>query len=196
MAPRKAPEVNLEPIHPVEQTALDALLPHPMNPRKGNVDKIVESIKVNGFYGVIVAQKSTKYILAGNHRWQAARHLDLASVPVMWIDCTDAEAKRIMLADNRMSDLAGYNQDSLQDLLRSVVSDGDLRGTGFDMKDIQTLIDDVTDEPNDKRKRNLEPFEDSFFLIRCPVTDQGRAMRMIQEALQDVVGVEIASATR
>ena len=196
MATRKAPEVNLEPIHPVEQTALDALLPHPMNPRKGNVDKIVESIKVNGFYGVIVAQKSTKYILAGNHRWQAARHLDLASVPVMWIDCTDAEAKRIMLADNRMSDLAGYNQDSLQDLLRSVVSDGDLRGTGFDMKDIQTLIDDVTDEPNDKRKRNLEPFEDSFFLIRCPVTDQGRAMRMIQEALQDVVGVEIASATR
>ena len=92
--------------------------------------------------------------------------------------------------------LPGYNQDSLQDLLRSVVSDGDLRGTGFDMKDIQTLIDDVTDEPNDKRKRNLEPFEDSFFLIRCPVTDQGRAMRMIQEALQDVVGVEIASATR
>lgn len=196
MAVRKSPEVNLEPINPVEQTPLDALLPHPMNPRKGNVDKIVESIKVNGFYGVIVAQKSTKYILAGNHRWQAARHLDLASVPVMWIDCTDAEAKRIMLADNRMSDLAGYNQDSLQDLLRSVVSDGDLRGTGFDMKDIQTLIDDVADEPNEKRKRNLNPFDDCFFLIRCPVTDQGRAMRMIQEALKDITGVEIASATK
>lgn len=180
----------------VEQVEVDKLLPHPMNPRKGDVDKIVESIKVNGFYGVIVAQKSTRYILAGNHRWQAARHLDMDTVPVMWLDCNDAQAKRIMLADNRMSDIAGYNQDSLQDLLRSVVADGDLRGTGFDMKDIQTLIDDVTDEPNDKRKRNLEPFNDCFFLVKCSVTDQGKTMRMLQEALKDIENVEIASATR
>jgi hypothetical protein len=195
MATKKIPVVPSALSHPVELTALDALLPHPMNPRKGNVDKIVESIKVNGFYGVIVAQKSTKYIIVGNHRWQAARHLDLDVVPVMWIDCTDAEAKRIMLADNRMNDLATYNNDSLQDLLRSVISEGDLRGTGFDATDIQQLIDDVSDDPNEKRKRNLEPFHDCFFLVRCPITEQGKAKALIEESLRNIEGVEIASAT-
>ncbi|WP_139806694.1 hypothetical protein [Deinococcus hopiensis] len=45
------------------------LKPHPRNPNVGNVDVIAESIKVNGFYGALVVQKSTGYILKGNHTW-------------------------------------------------------------------------------------------------------------------------------
>ena len=30
---------------------IDSVKPHPANPRKGNVAKIAESIKTNGFYG-------------------------------------------------------------------------------------------------------------------------------------------------
>ena len=36
---------------------INSVKPHPANPRKGNVAKIVESIKANGFYGSIVVQK-------------------------------------------------------------------------------------------------------------------------------------------
>jgi hypothetical protein len=194
MPPRSKP-ISKDPTAKVEQTPLEQLLPHPMNPRRGNIDKIVESIKVNGWFGVIVAQKSTKYILAGNHRWQAARQLGIESVPVMWLDCSNAEGKKILLADNKMNDMAGYANDTLQELLRSVLADDDLRGTGFDATDIEALVDEVTDEPDDKRKRNLEPFHDTFFLVRCPITEQGRVMQLLTNAMQEIEGVEIASAT-
>lgn len=55
-----------------ETVALDALRPHPRNPRQGNIGAIHDSITANGFYGQVVAQKSTGFILAGNHRWRAA----------------------------------------------------------------------------------------------------------------------------
>lgn len=184
-----------DPSHEVVQTPLDQLLPHPMNPRKGNVAKIVESIRTNGFYGVIVAQKSTRYILAGNHRWRAAQQLGLESVPVMWLNISDAKAKKILLADNRTNDLAAYENDSLQELLRSVIAEDDLIGTGYDATDIQALIDDANDEPDEKRKRNLEPFTSAFFLVRCPIAEQGRVFARIKEILEaESPDAEIVSA--
>src|SRR5262245_16196031 len=49
-----------------------ALRPHPQNPRTGDVAAIRASLDVNGWYGAIVAQRSTGFILAGNHRYKAA----------------------------------------------------------------------------------------------------------------------------
>lgn len=193
--PTKKPAPSKDPSFKVEQIPVEQLLPHPMNPRKGNIDKIAESIKANGFYGVIVAQKSTKYILAGNHRWMAARQLGLESVPVMWLNVSDAQAKKILLADNRTSDLAEYANDALQELLRSVLAEGDMRGTGYDPTDVEALIDEVTDDPDEKRKRNLEPFHDTFFLVKCPISEQGRVNAILSEALKEIEGAEVASAT-
>lgn len=193
MATRKA--IPTDPTNTVTQTPLDQLKPHPMNPRKGNVAKIVESIRANGFYGVIVAQKSTNYILAGNHRWQAAQQLGIESVPVMWLNVSDAKAKKILLADNRTNDLAAYDTEGLQELLRSVLAEDDLLGTGYDATDVQALIDDVTDEPNDKRKRNLEPFFHAFFLVKCPIAEQGKVFARLKEVLdEESPDTEIVSA--
>lgn len=68
----------------VEMVPIDAIQPHPSNPRQGDVGAIVESIKANGFYRPLIVQRSTSYILAGNHSWQAARELGLVKVPVTW----------------------------------------------------------------------------------------------------------------
>jgi hypothetical protein len=51
---------------------VDSLETHPRNVNQGDIGAIYESIGANGFYGAIVAQKSTGRILAGNHRNQAA----------------------------------------------------------------------------------------------------------------------------
>jgi ParB/RepB/Spo0J family partition protein len=134
---------------------INSVKPHPSNPRKGDVAKIVESIKANGFYGAIVVQKSTMMILAGNHRWQAAKQCDMTTIPAIVVDVDDLEAKKILLADNRTSDFAVYDTNELTKLLKSVISDDSLLGTGFDANDLDKLIADVTDAPNDKRKRNL-----------------------------------------
>lgn len=85
--------------------AVTNISPHPRNPRRGAVDAIMQSIDHNGFYGACVVQESTGYILAGNYRHQAAVYRGAETLPVIFIDCDDATADRILVADNRSNDL-------------------------------------------------------------------------------------------
>lgn len=115
------------------------LQPHPANPRQGDVSEIAELINENGWHGVVVAQASTGRILAGNHRYKAATMLYAEQgsvpgmvvsdndpvellVPVHALDVDDDEALRILLGDNRASDLATYDEPML---LRLVAQVGD-----------------------------------------------------------------------
>lgn len=123
------------------QVPIGRLLPHPENPRRGNVTAIAESIRVNGFYGTIVAQKSTGYILAGNHRWQAAQEAGLEKVPVVYVDVDDAAARRILLADNKTADGARYDDDALARLLSDL---GTLDGTGWSNDELDALLGSLT----------------------------------------------------
>lgn len=179
----------------LQHVPINQLTPHPDNPRLGDVDKIIESIRTNGFFGALVAQQSTCYILAGNHRWKAAKQMGMETVPVIFVECNDTQARKILLADNRASDMGGYDHESLTTLLKTVMAADDLQGTGFDAIDLQQLIGDVNDEPNDKRKRNLEPFHHTFWLIRAPITAQGAVSELLTTHLSAIEGVEIASAT-
>lgn len=122
------------------------LTPHPANPRKGDVGAIARSVQANGFYGAVVAQRSTGYILAGNHRWQAARQEGLQRVPVIWLDCSDDEARRILLADNKTNDQAGYDQEALARVLEEArVVDAELTGTGWTPEGYDALIAQMGD---------------------------------------------------
>ena len=169
--------------------------PHPSNPRRGNVKKIAESIKANGFYGTIVVQKSTMHILAGNHRWQAAKLCGMDTIPTMLVDVDDVEAQKILLADNRTSDFAVYDADELSKLLRNVLATDDLIGTGFDANDLDKLINEVTDTPDQKRKRNIEPFKHCYWLVKGSTTQQGEITDAIVKALKRFKDVEVVSAT-
>lgn len=127
---------------------VDELTPHPNNPRQGDVGAIAESIEQNGWYGTIVAQVSTKRILAGNHRWQAAKSLGFEEVPVAWVDVDDETALRIMLADNRSSDLASNDFAELAKILEGLFQNTEalLAGTGYDANDLDYLIDSLSSE--------------------------------------------------
>ena len=73
---------------------IDSLLPFPNNPRRGNVEKLKESLKSNGQYKPIVVQASTRYILAGNHLWQAAKDLSWTRIDVVEVDVNATQAKK------------------------------------------------------------------------------------------------------
>ena len=72
-------------------------------------------------------------------------------MPVFWVDVDDKEARKILLADNRTSDLASYDDHALLDILRGIaIEDGNLIGTGFDTDDLDDLINDLSDgDPGD-----------------------------------------------
>lgn len=130
------------------QAKLGELKPHPRNPRQGDVGAIYQSIEANGFYGAIVAQRSTGYILAGNHRYKAAAEAGAKTVPVIWVDVDDETAVRVLLADNRTNDLASYDNAVLADILAELASGPGLEGTGYDGDDLDQLLTDLAgDEP-------------------------------------------------
>jgi ParB-like chromosome segregation protein Spo0J len=124
-----------------ELVPTSALKPHPRNVNRGDLSAIGESIVENGFYGAIVAQHSTRYILAGNHRFEAAKGAGLAKVPVVWVDVDDARALRILLADNRTTRLGADDQEALAALLQEILGQSDtLAGTGYDTADLDELL--------------------------------------------------------
>lgn len=126
-----------------ESVAVERLIPHPENPRRGNVDAVVESIRANGFYGALVVQRSTCHVLAGNHRLLAATQLGMTKVPVAWVDCDDETARRILVADNRSSDLAVWDDAALAALLRDIGDSGGLDGTLFSDDELDRLLRDL-----------------------------------------------------
>lgn len=126
----------------IDQADIDSLLPYAKNPRIGDVGAIAQSLKTNGQYRPLVVRADTREILAGNHTWQAAKHLGWSTIAISLVhDITDEEAARIVLADNRYSDLATYDNQALADLLATL---DDLEGTGYAPADLDTLLASLT----------------------------------------------------
>ena len=131
----------------IEQADVETLSPHPNNPRRGDVATIVDSLKANGQFRPLVVSEDG-VVLAGNHTLQAAKQLGWTEIDVVRLPVTgdSEEAVRVMLADNRASDLGSYDDNDLLMLLESL---NDLEGTGYlpdDLDDLQHLtgLRDVT----------------------------------------------------
>lgn len=118
----------------------DPLKEHPQNPKKGDVELIDESIDINGWYGAVTAQKSTGYILAGNHRYRVAKKKGAVEIPVIWRDCDDETALKILLVDNKSADAGEYDEQMLEDLLASLDT---LDGTGYNLASAQERIEEA-----------------------------------------------------
>jgi DNA modification methylase len=123
---------------------IDSIQPHPKNVRQGDIGAISESLKAHGQYRPIVVDERTGQILAGNHTWKAAKALGWSQIQVSLIQTKDDdEALRILLADNKATDLADYDNDGLEQLLKQLAeSDNGLLGSLYDGDDLDLLIND------------------------------------------------------
>lgn len=119
---------------------LDEVKEWPDNPRSGDLTALRESINKNGFYGCVIVQRSTGFVIAGNHRMQALREMGEDQIPVLYVDVDDTEAARLALADNRTSDLAFYDDEQLFALLDHLVNVDSLDGTGYDRAAYELLL--------------------------------------------------------
>jgi DNA modification methylase len=124
----------------LERVPLERLVSYPGNPRRGDGAALSESIATNGVYRPVVVQRSTNQVLCGNHLVEEARRLGASSLPVYLIDVDDEHARRIVLADNRISDLGGYDTGALAALLSEL---DDLAGTGYVTNDLDALLDEL-----------------------------------------------------
>lgn len=133
-----------KPATPVHET-LDALRvptaslkPYSRNPRRGDVGRIVDSLRRHGQYRPVVVNARTQEVLAGNHTLAAAVELGWPDIAATFVDVDEDQAARIAIVDNRTSDLAGYDDRVLADLLADLGED--LGGTGWQRGELDELL--------------------------------------------------------
>lgn len=130
----------------VIEKALNEITPYENNPRNNApaVDAVAASIEEFGFKVPIVIDKDG-VIVAGHTRYIAAQKLGLETVPcIMADDLSDEQVKAFRLADNKVSELAMWDNDKLMQELGEI--DMDMSAFGFDS--IEMLDIDESEETN------------------------------------------------
>lgn len=91
--------------------------PHPDNPNEGDIPAIAVSLDHYGQVRPILVQKSTGFIVAGNHTYKAARLLGWRYVAAVVTDMDEADALKYLLADNQIAKRATVKVEKVTDLL-------------------------------------------------------------------------------
>jgi hypothetical protein len=138
-----------------EYVTVASLRPWVKNPRKNDpaVAAVADSIKRFGFGSPIIARRENGEIIAGHTRLKAAIRLGLAEVPVRYLDLSEPEAHALALADNKVGELAEWDDAALADLLRDLTAaDVSMDGLGFTTKEIDELIGAAPEPPSLSQK--------------------------------------------
>jgi hypothetical protein len=170
---------------------------HPNNPRRGDDASVRDSMEHNDFFGAILVQRSTGYVIAGNTRYRVMVSDGAETIPAFWVDCDDETAKRIMLADNRTSDLAFYDDEQLFGLLRDLNQSEGLDGTGYDRAAYELLLQSIeSDHIVGGIRQGVEPDEridaynelDVRSIILPYASDEYEEVAMSMAALRETLG--------
>ena len=137
--------------------ATSELTPWAANPRDNAkaIAEVAKSIRRFGWGAPIVANKRDGEIIAGHTRFAAAQKLKLDRVPVRWLDLDPADAHALALADNKVGEIATWDDATLGQVLRDL-RDADatlLADTGFSDEELARLLGEVAPtvlEPEDE----------------------------------------------
>ncbi len=130
----------------IEERAVALLKPRKNNPRThspAQLKQIEASIQKFGFVNPVLVDEGDR-VLAGHGRLAAAKSLGMQSVPVVRIEgMTEADRKAYVIADNRLAELAGWDQQLLKLELGSIIELDpafDLALTGFADAELEGLL--------------------------------------------------------
>jgi ParB-like chromosome segregation protein Spo0J len=112
------------------------------NPRRGDVEAVMRSLDKFGQRKPIVVREDTGEVIAGNHTFMAAQRLGWSEIAVVWVQDDDTTAKAFALADNRTSELGGYDDDALAAMIAEVLAeDADmLAAASYTESDLNDLL--------------------------------------------------------
>ena len=130
-----------------------ALKPDPANPRrhsKKQIRQIAQSIATFGFNVPVLVDAELK-VIAGHGRLLACQKLGWSEVPTLCLDhLTPAQSRGFMIADNRLSEIASWDDRLLAEQLKdlSVLGlDFSLEVTGFEVGEIDLRIGSLDSPP-------------------------------------------------
>lgn len=154
--------------------ALDDLKPWDKNPRHNAkaVSKVAASIKKFGFGNPILARKADGEIIAGHTRLAAAKKLKLKSVPVRYLDISEADAHLLALADNKLGEIAEWDDVALAEVFKELqIEDADLASSGFSDTEVERLLGEVGDDEKPDTSPQLDGLTYQI-LVECSSEEQ------------------------
>jgi DNA modification methylase len=130
------------------------LKPDPANPRlhaKKQIRQIANSVRTFGF-NVPVLTDADLNVIAGHGRLLAGHELGMTEVPTLCLEhLTPAQIRAFMIADNRLTEIARWDDQLLGEQLKDlslIGLDFDIEVTGFEMGEIDLRIASLEDEPD------------------------------------------------
>lgn len=166
---------------------IEELIPYARNARTHSPEQITQiaaSIREFGFLAPIVISEDNT-ILCGHGRFYAAQKLGLKKIPcIKESHLTEAQRRAYIIADNKLSLNAGWDDDLL------AVEIADLQGEGFDLSLTGFSDDEIADlfanEENSKAKDDeydlTEALEKATFVQRGDIWAVGRHRLMCGDA--------------
>lgn len=119
----------------IHEIAVSKLTPYENNPRNNEkaVDAVAASIKEFGFKQPIVID-ANNVVVCGHTRLLAAKKLGIKTVPcVIADDLTEEQIRAYRLADNKVAELAGWNDELLAFEMDSI-GEIDMSAFGFEIE--------------------------------------------------------------
>lgn len=150
------------------------LVPNPRNPKAHDLSLIDSSVGRFGFVEPIVVDGRTGQIISGHGRAETLRVMEKRGetppegiqlregawlVPTVtgWSSRTDTEANAALIALNRSTEVGGWVDDSLLELLDELSAvEGGTAGVGFDDVDLSLLRDRLADEAEDLEEEQAQ----------------------------------------
>src|ERR1700736_5122947 len=125
----------------------------PSNPRvhtKRQIGQIASSIRIFGFNVPVLVDRHGN-VVCGHGRLLACRELGMTEVATLCLDhLTSAQARAFMIADNRLTEIATWDDQLLAEQLQDLSLSGldfSLEVTGFMTAEIDLRINSLEDKP-------------------------------------------------
>ncbi len=168
---------------------IEKLIPYVNNARTHNaeqVNKLRSSLREFGFINPVIIDGEYN-IIAGHGRVMAAKEEKIAEVPCVLVEhLTPAQKKAYIIADNRMAQDAGWDEELLRIEIEALQAEAfDIGLTGFEEQEIADLFASDEDEVEDDEFDLSEALEKASFVKRGDVWQVGKHRLMCGDATSE-----------
>jgi ParB-like nuclease domain len=180
------------------EIAIADLAVNPRNPRKHSdeqISRLMASLRTDGQTKPLLARRENKMLIAGHGVRAAAQRLGWTAISVVLLDVDQKTADRIMLGDNRFSDLSTHDDERVAELLREI-DEMDWQATGFVGDEVKKALDALDTSDLVVREMETGDLHDTFWIsVRGPMVDQALALQRIKTLMAEMPNVDVQLGT-
>lgn len=142
----------------IKYVNIDDIKPYENNPRFNDnaVEYVKNSIKEFGFKVPMILDKDNK-IVTGHTRYKASLELGLKEIPVIYADdLTEEQIKAFRLADNKVSEVAEWDWELLDEELEDIDIDmTEFNFTNYDDIDLEKFFEKTNNDKQEEKKKTI-----------------------------------------